>query len=116
MSPINEPALSPDISVNTLSTDFKADVIAAELIENGVPAEDVILFPLGGFQRPFGKDVETISEDISNTDNKKYYLVKTHQDGIYDILPEGLFHEVLSTKDIKSEKEIADAIERHQVE
>jgi hypothetical protein len=81
MSAISEAEHSPAMSVNDLTTDFKAEVIAAELIESGVPAERVIMYPLGGFQRPYRKDVEEVSEDYSGRDNKKNYLVKTHREG-----------------------------------
>ena len=116
MSPMSEPGFSSDQPVNSLTTDFKADLIAAELIENGIPADRVILFPLGGFQRSYRKDVEMVSEDYSDVDNKTFYLVKVHQDGLYDMLPEGLFHKPISTKNIASENEILAAIERHEVE
>lgn len=116
MSPNIDPEFLPGIAINTLTTDFKADVIAAELVENGIPLDRVILFPLGGFQRPFRKDVESVAEDISDIDKKKYYLVKTHQDGIYDLLPEGLFHSQISVKNSGSENDITKAIEQHRVE
>jgi type VI secretion system protein ImpH len=116
MAPDAKAKLLPDVSINTLTTDFRADVIAAELIENGVPADTVIMVPVGGFQRSYRKDVETVSEDYSDNDKKKYYHVKTHREGIYDMLPEGLFHKPISVKNTTSESEIAEAIERHKTE
>lgn len=103
-------------SFNTLDTDFKAEVIAAELVETGIAPQLIIIAPLGAFKRPFRKDVDSVKEDVLGYDNKEYYLVYTCQEGIYDMLPEGLFHNPISDKSNKSKEEIIEEIRRHRKE
>ncbi len=101
---------------NTISdnydTDYKAEVIAAEMIENGFPAEQIIIFMLGPLKRPYSKDVDTIADEIADYDHKEYFMVKTPKEGVYDMLPEGLFHLPNSHKSAKTEKEIIDSIKK----
>ena len=99
-----------------LDTDYKAEVIAAEMVENGVPADRIIIVMLGAMKRTYRKDVEEIAEENSDFDNKEYYLVKTTREGLYDMLPEGVFHSPTSHKSAKTEKEIIDSIKQRRAE
>lgn len=101
---------------SSLETDFKAEVIAAEMVENNIPADRIMILMLGGLKRSFRRDVDSIEEDISNYDHKEYFLVKTHKEGLYDMLPEGLFHHAESNKSSKTEKEIIDSIKERRAE
>jgi type VI secretion system protein ImpH len=89
-----------------LDKDFKAEVTAAELVEEGFDAERILILMLGALKRPFSKDVESVDEEISEYDHKEYTLIKTPREGIYDILPEGLFHSPTMHNSGKTEKEI----------
>jgi type VI secretion system protein ImpH len=101
---------------DTFDTDFKAEVIAAELIENAVPAEQVMIVSLGSGKRSYRKDVDAVIEEISDNNNKEYTLVSTHKEGIYDMLPEGLFHSPALPKNATTQKEIIESIKKHRVE
>ena len=102
--------------VKSLKTDFKAEVIAAELVDYGIPLDRILIFMLGGAKRPYRLDVEEIIEDISAYDHKEYTQVKTHKEGIYDMLPQGLFHAPTVPKSAHTEEDILDAIKKHHVE
>ena len=98
-----------DISHNLLSSlfiDFRAEVIAAEMIEHGTAEDRILILMQGALKRPFSKDVHVVEEEISEYDHKEYFLVKTPREGIYDMLPEGLFHVPTPHKSITTEKEI----------
>lgn len=101
---------------NNYDSDYKAEVIAAEMIENGFSAEQVIILMLGPLKRPYSKDVDTIANEISDYDHKEYMVVKTPKEGLYDMLPEGLFHLPNSHKSAKTEKEIIDSIKKRREE
>lgn len=101
---------------DTLDTDFKAEVIAAEMIENKVPAEEIIVISLGPSKRSFRRDVDAVSHETSDYNNKEYTHITTHKEGLYDMLPEGLFHSPTLPKSATSQKEIIDAIKIHQSE
>ncbi|CAN5670723.1 type VI secretion system baseplate subunit TssG [soil metagenome] len=100
----------------TLRTDFKAEVIAAELVDSGTPLDRILILMLGGAKRPYRKDVDEIIEEISDYDHKEYTHVKTHKEGIYDMLPEGLFHSPTLPKSATDEKEIIVALKKHHIE
>jgi type VI secretion system protein ImpH len=96
--------------------DFKAEVMAAEMIEQGVDADRILMLMLGAMKRPFSKDVAMIEEELSDYDHKEYYLVKTPREGIYDMLPEGLFHHPTMHDSGKTEKEIIKNMKLRQEE
>jgi type VI secretion system protein ImpH len=109
------PSLS-NILADTFDADFKAEVIAAELIDNNVPAEQIMILMLGSRKRSFRKDVDSVTEEISDYNNKEYTLITTHKEGIYDMLPQGLFHSPTIPKKANTQKEIIDNIKKHRIE
>ena len=109
-----------DYSSNNLFTsldkDFKAEVIAAEMVENGTDADRILILMLGALKRSFSKDVSSIEEELSDYDHKEYVIVNTPREGIYDMLPEGLFHHPTSHKSAKTEKEIIKIMKKRKDE
>src|SRR3954447_18210165 len=103
-------------NINAIETDFRAEVIGAEFIENGTPADRILIVPLGALNRPQSKDVEGIEQELSEYDNKEYLLIKTPKEGLYDKLPEGLFHTAISYAPYKTEQQVVEAIKRHRLE
>ncbi|HRI19478.1 MAG TPA: hypothetical protein PLA68_00930 [Panacibacter sp.] len=101
---------------SSLENDFKAEVIAAELVESGTPADRLLILMLGALKRTFSKDVQAIEEELSDYDHKEYVLVKTPKEGIYDMLPEGLFHLASTPKNARTEKEIIKIMKKRRVE
>ncbi|WP_353722877.1 type VI secretion system baseplate subunit TssG [Dyadobacter sp. 676] len=75
--------------------DLKAEFIASSWLENGVPAEQVLFRPLGDFRRRCHRDVEDTQElEIGNFKGR---VIESNRSGIYDHLPEQLFHLPSST-------------------
>jgi len=102
--------------INEVETDFRAEVIAAEMIENGRPADTVLIVPSGVLNRPHRKDIEGVEQEVSEYDHKEYVVIKTHKEGLYDKLPEGVFHSPISYASDKTEKQVLEAIKRHRLE
>lgn len=102
--------------VNSIGTDFRAEVIAAEMIDNNIQADRILIVPLGALNRPQRKDIEGVEQEISEYDNKEYILIKTHKEGLYDKLPEGLFHTPIFYTSDKTEQQVVQAIKRHRLE
>jgi type VI secretion system protein ImpH len=109
------PSLS-NILADTFDADFKAEVIAAEMIDNNVPAEQIMILMLGSRKRSFRKDVDSVTAEISDYNDKEYTLITTHREGIYDMLPQGLFHSPTLPKTATTQKEIIDNIKKHRIE
>ncbi|MBS1549771.1 MAG: hypothetical protein JSS94_07900 [Bacteroidetes bacterium] len=101
---------------DTFGNDFRAEIIAAELINQQLPEDKVLIFHLGPKKRNYSKDVDEVVEDISDYNRKEYTFIRSHKEGIYDMLPEGLFHSPVIPKSAISQKEIIQHIKRHKIE
>ncbi|MBC6112730.1 type VI secretion system baseplate subunit TssG [Pedobacter fastidiosus] len=78
---------------NELFTDYKATAKAADLIErNVIDADQIEVVPIGPDKRAFAKDIET--SKIYYSENRRHNRIRidTNREGLYDMLPEGLFH------------------------
>jgi len=101
---------------NTLFTDFRAEVIAANLVEQGFDWSQIMLTRHGAAKRLYSKEIEEIYLQFSEHDLTNYLEIKTNREGIYDILPEGLFHQNLKTRHNKDKEDILDEIKIHREE
>jgi len=79
--------------INELDTDYKATVKVAELLEYGdVDKEEVAILPVGAQRSAYAKDIHSYSVYYAGTVHKDRLTVQTNREGLYDMLPEGLFH------------------------
>jgi type VI secretion system protein ImpH len=101
---------------NKFNTDFKAVAYAAEVIEQGnFAADEVVVLPVGPQERAFTKEIAEVSTYKSVYRNRQMLAIRINREGLYDMLPEGLFHEPPSpserldegamVKDIKQRRE-----------
>lgn len=95
--------------------DFKAETIAAEIVEQGRGLDQILIQMLGSLKRTFSNDVKAVETELLE-DHKEYTVVKTAREGIYDMLPQGLFHHPTAHKSARSEKEIIAAMKRRREE
>ncbi|WP_340199092.1 hypothetical protein [Ascidiimonas sp. W6] len=85
---------------------FKAEAIFAELLENSnIKFEDVDIANKSAFSRPFRRDVINYIYDTHSGEKEKL-VFNLARNGLYDILPEGMFHQPLKTNSSLSYKEI----------
>ena len=103
---------------NTLDTDYKFEIVIASLIEHGYDPELIQILREGIARRAVAKDVEKVYEKYNDDDFKKYIHIHVNREGIYDVLPEGLFHKQTykrSYKDVQTDVEKAlDEIRIHR--
>lgn len=93
-------------AVNTLGTDFRAEVIAAGLIATGNAADKTMIIRQRGDKRHVSKDIDRIENDYSVYDMMEYLYIYTNRFGIYDSLPEGIFHQPNHVKKQKTKDDI----------
>lgn len=76
--------------INGLAEGLKTEVILAELLQNcALVAEDVIIKNQSTFNRSYRNDLV----EVENIDNQfMRFAFHLSRNGIYDLLPEGLFH------------------------
>jgi hypothetical protein len=101
---------------NTPESDFKAEVIAAGLIERGYDPSKILLVREGAGRRGFAKDIEEIGLQFSEYDLSDYLHIKTNREGIYDILPEGIFHRSVNRKLNPDREDMIDEVRIHNAE
>jgi len=78
---------------------IKAEIIVAELQENSELSEnDIIISNKSTFNRPFRRDIISI-DNISILDK---IILNLSRSGLYDYLPEGLFHSGSTKKELES--------------
>ena len=78
-------------SINSYPSDIKAEVLMADLIENGLTDSDFLIYFASLFKRGFSKDILRADKVLLN-DTHESLAVYVARDGLYDLLPEGLFH------------------------
>jgi hypothetical protein len=78
-------------SINSYPSDIKAEVLMADLIENGLTDSDFLIYFASLFKRGYSKDILK-AEKVMLNDYQESLAVYVARDGLYDLLPEGLFH------------------------
>lgn len=101
---------------NSLETDFRSEVVAANLIEQGYDPERIMLIREGDAKRGYAKDIEKTLLEYSQYDLKDYLMIKTNRECIYDILPEGIFHQTKNRRYNKDKEDIIDEIKLQRQE
>jgi len=95
------------VNPNQIDTDFKAVALAAELIEQGkVGADDFVIIPAGPKKRAYAKEIDGISDYNSVYRNRKMMAIHINREGLYDMLPEGLFHQSPASSVMITEEEM----------
>jgi hypothetical protein len=86
--------------------DIRAEVLIAYWLENqSIQLDDLVIRPEGTFRRSFSKDV--LSVEAADKSKGSISTVNISREGLYDMLPEGLFHQA----EQKYNKSTTDAIE-----
>lgn len=102
---------------NELNTDFKAVAKAAELIENGdFEPDQIAILPLGAQKRAFAKEIGNYNFYYSESKRKDCVTIETHQEGLYDMLPEGLFHSPPTGSAGMSEQQMVEDVQLRRAE
>lgn len=103
-------------NVNRIHTDFRSDVIAAGLAEHGFDMDKIFVLRRQGDFRDMGKEIKTVDYKQDYEEGGGHILsIKTNLRGIYDKLPEGLFHSSETGK-AKSKESVIEGMRKQQEE
>ncbi|ASW73457.1 hypothetical protein IQ37_15435 [Chryseobacterium piperi] len=80
-----------DMHYNKLQTDFKAESVAVNLLKYHRAVSNIFIERIGINDRAYLKDIKSISSNYLGFD-EEVFTIETYREGIYDYLPEGLFH------------------------
>lgn len=87
--------------------DLRAEFIASSWLDGGLPADQILLRPLGDFKRRSHQDIAgTHDLEIGNFNGR---VIESNRSGIYDHLPEQLFH-LPSSNNLNTTKKRIDEI------
>ncbi|MDL2305077.1 type VI secretion system baseplate subunit TssG [Bacteroides sp. OttesenSCG-928-D19] len=103
-------------TVNNADTDYKAEVVAASLIEQGFNPEQIMIVRDGIFRRSISTEVEKVYQEFSNYDLVDYLCIRANKEGMYDMLPQGLFHQPINKYATKDKEDILEEIRIHRTE
>jgi hypothetical protein len=103
-------------TINRLNTDFRAEVVAAGLIESGQDADKVLIVREKGDKRHISKDIVKVKNEFSQEDLMEYLYIHTNRSSIYDGIPENIFHQPFSTAQKKSKEAVIEEMRRHRDE
>jgi hypothetical protein len=79
-------------TIKSMMLDINAEVVIADLIEQGFDIEKLLVKHDGLFKRNFSKDISDIYYDMV----KDLLILHISHDSFYDVLPGGLFHHIFS--------------------
>src|ERR1700712_1031115 len=77
-----------------LREDIRMEVVLSELTEHGLRLDDVIIESHSLFKRNYQHDIEAIGNVNHGRSRKTKLSVAVNRQGIYDQLPEDLFHQL----------------------
>ena len=95
------------VAKNSLYTDYRAEFLAAFLIDNGINENEVRIIRNGVAKA--GKSVEKIGWEYSQDKFSKFLSIYTRKRNLYESLPEGLFHRPLSLDDKKDKHAVIES-------
>lgn len=88
-----------DETLRSDAVDLRAEAVLAELLLAAVvPPDGFIQWPNGGFGRTAGPDIERLHPAGAIEWSAARAVVELNRPGLYDLLPEGLFHQVQRTR------------------
>lgn len=82
--------------------DYRGEVFAAEFIWDGEMFDNLYFKTISSFKRSSSKDIASIKLDVKENGSEQL-LIELNREGLYDMLPEGIFH--FKTGKSKKDKE-----------
>ena len=78
---------------------FISEAVCAELLQK-VSFDNIKTSQAGSFKKSFSNDIEKF--ELEEYRDSAEFKITLNRDGIYDLLPEGLFHQTLGGKKIRT--------------
>ncbi|MEO7309884.1 MAG: hypothetical protein ABIX01_05780 [Chitinophagaceae bacterium] len=77
--------------------EINAESLLTELLINGCTSDQFIINQQSSFRKLYRKDVDKVSFNDSDAHTGRQVTIDINRDSIYDVLPEGLFHQPMNT-------------------
>ncbi len=103
--------------VTNYNADIKAEVVVGELLDNDFNSTEILTHHLGAFLRSVRKDIQEVGFPQNVLpDEAKEIVLELSRDGLYDSLPEGLFHQPALRSRSAKRSDIMDELKKHRME
>jgi hypothetical protein len=86
--------------------DIKAEVLANHALQNKVHPDDFVVLPDGRFYREYRHDLYAVNK-IEDAWLRQLLQLRLSRSGLYDLVPEGLFHQSYNNTKLSSAAELA---------
>lgn len=80
--------------------DLRAEVVAAQFVDDENDIENIEITPRGIFKRGFKKDIAACRVTLGKDNSVRAVQLEVNRVGLYDLLPEGIFHEHHKQEDL----------------
>ncbi len=105
------------VEITGFKPDIRAEVLVADLLEKHFVAHEVMTHHVGNFLRSVRKDIEDVAfRENTLPDEAEEIVLELSRDGIYDSLPEGLFHQPSLRSRSSKRDDIMDQLKKHREE
>lgn len=101
-----------NLDKNTLYTNYKPEFVAASIVESGFETDEVRLIREG--VNKGGKTISKVCREYSRGNMAEYLDIYTRKRGLYDSLPEGLFHHRMDVRDKKSRVDVVESFKKER--
>lgn len=95
-------------------SDIRLEVILADLLSGNMGMEDLVIESEGLFKRNYHHEIESCGEIAFGAGRKKKLRFVVNREGLYDQLPEDLFHEVSETTGVTDKYEMIQEMKEHR--
>ncbi len=102
--------------INEIKSDIKVEVVAADLVEAGLEVDDIVVAPMGLFERTFRKDVIKMEARQDKLGSKDLLFIDVTREGIYNTLPEAMFHSFEVNKKSNRSAAFIEEYKKHKAE
>ncbi len=89
-----------------MQLDIRLEVILTDLVRESLSMEDVVIIPNSLFKRNYHHDIEKTVEMEYGLAKRKKLCIIVNREGIYDQLPEDLFHQPSDSKNYSDKEKI----------
>ena len=80
-----------DTKYNQLQTDYRVEAVAANILKFYNADANIVIKRIGLNDRAYLKDIKGINTYLHDL-NEEDVIIETYREGIYDYMPEGIFH------------------------
>ena len=102
---------------NELYTNFRSDVVAAGLVDNGFDEDNILISRRDSKARITDKEIIDIDNELAYLwDSDDVINIKTNRRGIYDNLPEAIFHSGLGAENYNHDRIMEALRKQHEEE